>query len=118
MYQRVVAIGASPFERLTTMYMGALRIGRQGLQAAEAGRTEDAQAKAERLHAVVRRLDMCLDFGLAPELCQNLSRLYSHMQSRLADPATGHTPEAFTECLKILETLWDGFQRAEANAKG
>jgi flagellin-specific chaperone FliS len=118
MYQRVLAVGATPYERLSTMYMGAFRIGRQGLKAANAGRTEDAQAKAERLSAVVRRLDMCLDFTLAPDLCRNLSRLYSHIQARLNDPAEGHSVEAFSECLKILETLWDGFQKAESNTEG
>ena len=118
MYQRVLAVGATPYERLTTMYMGALRIGRQGLKAAEAGRTEDAKAKAERLSTVVHRLDMCLDFHLAPELCKNLSRLYSHIQTRLSDSASGHSAEAFTESLSILETLWDGFQQAENTAKG
>ncbi len=118
MYQRVLAVGATPYERLSTMYMGALRIGRQGLKAAEAGRTEDAQAKAERLSTVVRRLDMCLDFTLAPDLCRNLSRLYSHIQARLSEPTEGHSAEAFSECLKILETLWDGFQKAEAKTEG
>ena len=117
MYQRVLAVGSTPYERLTTMYMGALRIGRQGLKAAEAGRYEDAKAKSERLSAVVHRLDMCLDFQLAPDLCKNLSRMYSHIQTRLSDPVSGHTTEAFSDSLSILETLWDGFQKAENNAK-
>lgn len=113
MYQRASAVGATPFERLTTMYMGALRLGRQGQKAANANRMEDAQAKAERLSAIVRRLDMCLDFRVAPDLCRNLSQLYVHMDRRLTDPVNGHTAAAFTECLTILETLWDGFQTAE-----
>ena len=116
MYQRASAVGATPFERLTTMYMGALRLGRQGHKAANANRVEDAQAKAERLSAVIRRLDMCLDFRVAPDLCRNLSQLYVHMDRRLTDPDTGHSTEAFTECLTILETLWDGFQTAENRA--
>lgn len=118
MYQRVMAVGATPYERLSTMYMGALRIGRQGQKAAHAGRMDDARAKADRLSTVVRRLDMCLDFRLAPELCKNLNRLYSHIQNRLNHPETGHSEDAFAESIKILETLWDGFQTAENNAKG
>ena len=116
MYQRVLAVGSTPFERLSTLCMGALRLGRQGRKAAIADRLEDAQAKAERLSAIVRRLDMCLDFRVAPELCRNLSQLYVHMDRRLTDPVAGHTAEAFTECLTILETLWDGFQTAENRA--
>ena len=113
MYQRVSAVGATPFDRLATMYTGALRLAQQGLKAANAGRPADAKVKSERLAAVIRRLDMCLDFRLAPELCRNLSRLYSHLQHRLSDPVTGHSADAFSESLKILETLWDGFQTAE-----
>lgn len=118
MYQRVSAVGATPFDRLATMYTGALRLGNQGLKAARAGRAEDARTKSERLAAVIRRLDMCLDFRLAPDLCHNLSRLYSHMQNRLDDPVQGHSAEAFSECLKILETLWDGFKTAEHQSQG
>jgi len=117
MYQRAVGIGSTPFERLTTAFLGALRIGRQGLKAAEAGRTADAVAKGERLQAVVARMDQSLDFRVAPELCKNLSQLYTHVQTVLDDPELGSKPEVFTECIQILSTLWDGFQAAEEQGK-
>ena len=117
LYQRVLAVGSTPFERLSTMYIGAIRLCKQGLKAAEADQTEQAKAKAERLIAVLRRLDLCLDFNIAPDLCKNLSQLYVHMQASLADPQTGHQPETFREALRLLETLWDGFKQAQAQTE-
>jgi flagellin-specific chaperone FliS len=117
MYQRAVGVGSTPFERLTTAFMGALRIGRQGLKAANAGRVKDAAAKGERLQAIVHRMDQSLDFSVAPELCTNLSRLYTHIQTVLDDPTVGSKPESFAECIEILTTLWEGFQAAEEKGK-
>jgi len=118
MYQRAMAVGASPFERLSTMYSGAIRLCKQGLQAAESGHSERASAKAERLSVVIRRLDMSLDFSIAPDLCKNLSQLYVHIQARLNEPDAAKDPEVFRETLQLLETLWDGFQSAENSEKG
>lgn len=117
MYQRAIGVGSTPFERLTTAFLGALRIGRQGFTAAEAGRVEDAAAKGKRLQAIVRRMDQSLDFSVAPELCKNLNRLYTHVLTVLDDPDLGSKPEVFTECIQILSTLWDGFQAAEEQGK-
>ena len=118
MYQRAMAVGATPFERLSTMYNGAIRLCKQGLQAVEVGDIERASAKAERLSAVVRRLDMSLDFSIAPDLCKNLSQLYVHILLHLKDPNVAKDPEVFRETLQLLDTLWDGFQSAENSEKG
>lgn len=117
MYQRVLAVGSTPFERLSTMYVGAIRLCKQGLNASESGQTILAEQKADRLAAVIRRLDLCLDFNIAPDLCKNLSQLYSHIQVSLADANIGQEPEIFRETLRLLETLWDGFKRAQAQTE-
>jgi flagellar protein FliS len=117
MYQRAIGVGSTPFERLTTAFLGALRIGRQGFKAAEAGRVKDAASKGERLQAIVHRMDQSLDFSVAPELCKNLNRLYTHVMTVLDDPDLGSKPEVFAECIQILSTLWEGFQEAEEQGK-
>lgn len=117
MYQRAIGVGATPFERLTTAFLGALRIGRQGLKAAEAGRIEDAMAKGERLYAIVKRMDQSLDFSIAPDLCKNLTKLYKHVLALLSDPELGSKPQSFAESVQILSTLWEGFQAAEEQGK-
>ena len=114
MYQRVSAVAASPFERISTMYMGALRIGKQGLKAVHAGNPEYAFEKAERLHAIIQRLNLSLDYSVAPDLCENLSKLYGHMGARLVDDEVGTDPAVFEEVLRLLETLWQGFQEANS----
>jgi flagellin-specific chaperone FliS len=117
LYQRTTAIGSTPFERLSTMYCGAIRLCKQGLSSAKTGDTDNARAKASQLKAVVRRLDVCLDFSIAPDLCKNLSQLYRHIQARLELDNVGEQPEVFAETLKLLDTLWDGFQTAHARSK-
>ena len=116
MYQRVSAVAASPFERISTMYMGALRIGKQGLKAVRAGNPDLALEKAERLYAIVQRLNLSLDHAIAPELCENLSKLYGHMGARLEEEAVATDPAIFEEVLRLLETLWKGFQEAQSQA--
>ena len=113
MYQRVLAVGSTPFERLSTMYLGSIRLCKQGLMAAEAGDSSLAAEKAERLSAVVRRLDLCLDFSIAPDLCKNLSQLYGHIQVSLSEDGIGEQPDTFRETLRLLETLWEGFKQAQ-----
>jgi flagellin-specific chaperone FliS len=112
MYERALAIGSTPFERLSTLYTGAIRLCKQGFSLATAGDVAGAAAKAERLAAVLKRLDLCLDFSIAPDLCKNLNQLYVHMQAQLTSPSIGAQPEIFTETLGLLETLWDGFKGA------
>lgn len=116
MYRRVFAVGSTPFERLSTLYLGALRICAQGKKAAAAGDAVLAEQKADKVAAVVRRLDACLDFSIDPDLCANLARLYAHILERLSDPKTPYEAQAFDEVNSILQTLWEGFQEANAKA--
>jgi flagellar biosynthetic protein FliS len=117
MYQRVLAVGGTPFERLSVMYTGALRICRQGVKAARAGQVEHAAEKSRKLLAIIVRLNVSLDFSVAPELCTNLDQLYTHMMQQLDREDIGEHPEIFEEALQILQTLWDGFCEAEQNAE-
>mgnify|MGYP003949770953 CR=1 FL=1 len=113
MYQRISAVGATPFERISTMYLGSLRIGKQGLKAVRAGEADYAAEKAQRLQAIIQRLNLSLDHTIAPELCDNLSKLYGHMLARLEEDEANTNPEIFEEVLQLLETLWNGFQEAQ-----
>jgi len=113
MYRRVFAGSSTPFERLSTLYLGALRMAREGRTAALEGDRDLAQQRAERVSGLIKRLDVCLDHKAAPDLCQNLSRLYQHIMARLAQEETTIEPAGFDEVIKILNKLWDGFQEAE-----
>jgi flagellar biosynthetic protein FliS len=114
MYQRMVAVGSTPFERISTMYLGSLRIAKQGLKAVKSGETDYAMEKAEKLQAIVQRLEQGLDYSIAPDLCENLSKLYGHMLARLNDPEIGTSPAIFEEVHSLLNTLWMGFQEAHS----
>ncbi len=113
MYRQVHAESATPFERLSTLYIGALRMAQQGRDAALEGNPDHAKQRAEQVSALLRRMDVCLDHELAPDLCENLSRLYQHMVARLAQEDTAMEPASFDEVITILNKLWDGFQEAE-----
>jgi flagellar biosynthetic protein FliS len=114
MYQRVVAVGSTPFERISTMYLGSLRIAKQGIKAAKSGEADYAAEKAEKLQAIVQRLEQGLDYSIAPELCANLSKLYGHILARLSDPNVGTVPAIFEEVHSLLNTLWLGFKEAHS----
>jgi flagellar biosynthetic protein FliS len=113
MYRQVFAGSSTPFERLSTLFIGALRLARQGREAALHGDAELARERADRVAGLLRRLDVCLDHKAAPALCENLSRLYKHMDARLSEEEAAIDPAAFDEVLAILNKLWEGFQEAE-----
>jgi len=113
MYRKVFAGSSTPFERLSTLYIGAIRLARQGREATIEGNADAAKQCAEKVDALLRRLDVCLDFQAAPELCANLSALYKHMGARLLQAEATASPAIFDEVIAILEKLWDGFQEAE-----
>ena len=113
MYRKVFSESSTPFERLSTLYIGALRLARQGRSATVEGNRALALARADKVSALVRRLDACLDHQTAPELCANLSRLYQHIDARLALDDIVLEPSGFDEIIAILEKLWEGFQEAE-----
>lgn len=113
MYRKVFTESATPFERLSTLFIGALRLARQGRSAAVSGDRPLASQRAERVSALAQRLDVCLDHQAAPELCQNLSRLYQHIVARLAMDDVAIDPSGFDEVIAILEKLWQGFVEAE-----
>jgi flagellar biosynthetic protein FliS len=113
LYEQVSRVVSSPFERIETMFSGALRLTRQGRTAAVRGEADVARQRADKVSAILKRLDVCLDHGLAPELSANLSRLYGHMQGRLATPEAALDPDVFDEVLGLLGTLWEGFQEAD-----
>lgn len=117
MYQRVLAVGGTPFERLSVMYTGALRICSQGLKAAQSGQVEHAAEKGKKLTAIIIRLNVSLDFTIAPELCTNLDQLYTHLLQSFDREDLGEHPEVFEEAQQILQTLWDGFVEAEQHTK-
>ena len=113
LYERVSMVGSTPFERLSAMYTGAIRLARQGRREALHGEEDLARQRAEKVTAIVRRLEVCLDHRIEPELSANLSRLYGHIQALLAKPEAALDPAAFDEVLGLLNTLWDGFREAE-----
>ena len=113
MYRRVSTQSATPFERLSALYIGALRLARQGRNATLEGNRDLALQRAERVSGLVRRLDVCLDHATAPQLCANLSQLYRHIDARLALEGIDVDPAGYDEVIAILEKLWDGFQQAE-----
>ena len=113
MYRKVLMYSATPFERLSALYIGALRLARQGRAAAVQGNTDLALQRAERVSALVKRLDVCLDRQAAPELSENLSRLYRHIEGRLDQEGIELDPSGYDEVIAILEKLFEGFQEAE-----
>lgn len=74
--------------------------------------TAQAEDLASQVAAMLRRLDVCLDHSVAPDLSTNLSRLYQHMEARLGLPEATEHPAIFDEVIDILDKLWDGFQEA------
>lgn len=89
---------ASPVRLVVQLYDGAIRFMRAGARAIESGNANERGAALHRAHAIVGELASTLDASKAPELCEELDRLYdfvlhqitrAHMEedSALLEPA-------------------------------
>ncbi|MCC6748523.1 MAG: flagellar export chaperone FliS [Deltaproteobacteria bacterium] len=117
-YQQVSVQTSSPGQILVSLYETAVRYARQG---AESIRRGDIPAKArelQRVSDIVGELTSTLNRSVAPELCDNLERLYYYMQEKVAEGNATMKPEPVEEVARLLDTLREAWVEAVAQVEG
>lgn len=104
-YKSVNIQTVTPVQLVVKLYDGALRFLAQAQEAIE---NNDFSARGKALskaHAVVSELQSTLDQSHAPELCQELDRLYEFTLHQITQCAVSGNADHLKSPISILEQL-------------
>jgi flagellar protein FliS len=102
---------------LLMMYEGAIKFTKLGIQAAEEKRIADRGMNIGRAYDIVMELNNTLDHSVGGDISKNLEQLYMYITELYTKGNLSGSPEPLREALKLLETLYDGWQRAVEQLK-
>ncbi len=102
---------------LLMMYEGAIKFTKLGIQAAEEKRIADRGINIGRAYDIVMELNNTLDHKVGGDISKNLEQLYMYITELYTKGNISGSPEPLREALKLLETLYDGWQKAVEQLK-
>ncbi|MBN8539490.1 MAG: flagellar export chaperone FliS [Deltaproteobacteria bacterium] len=102
---------------LLMMYEGAIKFTKLGIQAAEEKRIADRGMNIGRAYDIVMELNNTLDHSVGGDISKNLEQLYMYITELYTKGNISGSPEPLREALKLLETLYDGWQKAVEQLK-
>jgi len=102
-YLRNAVMTATPEQLHLMLYDGAIRFAKQAKEALERKQFEVSCEKLLRAQRIITELQNGLRPEINPSLCEQLSRLYAFIYSRLVDANMKHEPRMIDEALTILE---------------
>jgi flagellar protein FliS len=111
-YKQNKVMLSSPGEILLALYDGAIRFCHQAKTAIE---EKDPAVKGQRIGsvmAILTELSATLDHEQAPELCENLSKLYDYLIDRLQKASMNLDLEALDEVTQHLQRLRETWAEA------
>lgn len=115
-YRQVAVETASPGAVLLALYDGAIRFGREAIEAIGGKDYARKGERISRIMAIVGELNATLDHRRAPDLCAHLEQLYDYMLSRLVTANHEMDAGAVEEVVGLLDTLREGWREAVAGA--
>src|SRR5579872_289356 len=92
-------------ELVRMLYAAARDFVRSARRALAAGEIQARSAAVSDAVDILAELNGSLRYSEAPELCQNLARLYDYMQRRLLAANFDQSDEPLAEVLRLLDTL-------------
>ncbi len=96
---------ASPVQIVVALYDGAIKFMTQAQHAIE---NKDFAKKGEairRAHAIVSELQATLDADHAPELCEELTRLYDFVLDRVSHANVDNAAASLDPAIEVMKTL-------------
>ncbi|MCA9608678.1 MAG: flagellar export chaperone FliS [Myxococcales bacterium] len=96
---------ASPIRLVVDLYRGALRHLAQARAYQDDGRPGDRGAALGKAHAIVSELQATLDHDRAPELSDELDRLYDFVLHRIGEANVQADVNLLVPAIEVLQTL-------------
>lgn len=116
-YKATAVQSASREKLLLMMYEGAIKFNKLAIQAAEEKRIADRGINIGRAYDIVMELNNTLDHKVGGDISKNLEQLYMYITELYTKANLSGSPEPLREALKLLETLYDGWQKAVEQLK-
>lgn len=116
-YKATAIQSASREKLLLMMYEGAIKFNKLAIQAAEEKRIADRGINIGRAYDIIMELNNTLDHKVGGDISKNLEQLYMYITELYTKANISGNPEPLREALKLLETLYDGWQKAVEQLK-
>lgn len=112
LYRGVAFSSATPARLLDELYNRALLECGRARARIVAGDVAGKAAAAGKILEIVAALQGSLDHRVAPELAENLGRLYTFIEERVLRASIDRATGPLEEAERILSILHDGFRQA------
>ncbi len=116
-YKATAVQSASREKLLLMMYEGAIKFTKLAIQAADEKRIADRGINIGRAYDIIMELNNTLDHKVGGDISKNLEQLYMYITELYTKANITGTAEPLREALKLLETLYDGWQKAVEQLK-
>ena len=101
---------ASPAQIVVKLYDGAIKFMRQGQTAIRENDYAKKGTALSRAHAIVSKLQATLNPDHAPELCENLDRLYEYVLFQITEANAKSDASQIYPAIRVMNELrgaWD-----------
>lgn len=116
-YKTTSIQSASREKLLLMMYEGAIKFTKKAITAAEQKNIAERGTNIGRAYDIILELNNTLDHKIGGEISKNLEQLYMFITEQMTKANISGDPQYLRNCLKILETLHEGWQRAVEQLK-
>ena len=116
-YKATSIQSASREKLLLMMYEGAIKFVKRAIVACEAKEIAERGMNIGRAYDIVMELNNTLNHEIGGEISTNLEQLYMFITDQLTQANISGDPEYLRNCLRVLETLYDGWVRAVESIK-
>lgn len=116
-YKATSIQSASREKLLLLMYEGAIKYTKRAIKAAEEKKIAERCENIGRAYDVVMELNNTLDHKVGGAIASQLEQLYMFITEQYTKANLTGSPEPLKTCLKVLETLYDGWVQAVEKIK-
>ncbi len=116
-YKKTSINTASKEQILLMLYQAAIKNCKKAIEAIEKNSIADKGVFIGKLQDIVIELNNSLDFEVGGDIAKELSSLYDYILFSSTQANINFDKEALGGCLKVLETLYDGWRDAIKSLK-
>ncbi|MCK6593859.1 MAG: flagellar export chaperone FliS [Bacteriovoracaceae bacterium] len=111
-YKKTAVSTASKEQILLMLYQAAIKNCKKAIEAIEERNISKKGEHIGKLQDIVIELNNSLDFEIGGDIAKELSSLYDYILFSSTQANIKIDPEPLEGCLKVLNTLYDGWQEA------
>jgi flagellar protein FliS len=111
-YKATSIQSASREKLLLMMYEGAIKFTKLAIVAIENKKIADRGTNITRVYDIILELNNTLDHKVGGDIAKNLEQLYMFLTDQLTKANISGDAQYLKNCLRILDTLYEGWEKA------